>query len=244
VWVRLYGVPLHAWNENFFKLCVFDCGRFLRADSCTVEKERLDYARILLATDILEVVRRKELLLVEGELAEITIVEEWDTTLGDDCLFDDETASEACHSDDEVTRCDPEASNNVDMFVAKIAEDFEAEVEEEERPVQCVESGGKAQHQQADIVNKEVVSESENEQIQCFGGQNRECMAGDKEHAVLSLVHGEPCVANPDRARGVPGKDTGSGEMRGSDAQLFSRKRAQSCPPGANRSVISGPWSL
>ncbi|MCI93801.1 hypothetical protein A2U01_0115099, partial [Trifolium medium] len=68
-------------------------------------------------------------------------------------------------SDDEVARCDPEASNNVDMFVAAIADDFEAEVEEEERPVHCVESGGKAQHQQADIVYKEVVSESENEQI-------------------------------------------------------------------------------
>jgi hypothetical protein len=29
-WVRIYGVPLHAWNLNFFKLCVFDCGRLLR----------------------------------------------------------------------------------------------------------------------------------------------------------------------------------------------------------------------
>ncbi|MCI44713.1 hypothetical protein A2U01_0065952, partial [Trifolium medium] len=73
VWVRLYDVPLHAWNENFFKLCVIDCGRFLRADSCTVEKDRLDYARILLATNVLEVVKRKEILLVEGELVEITI---------------------------------------------------------------------------------------------------------------------------------------------------------------------------
>ncbi|MCI13933.1 sulfate transporter, partial [Trifolium medium] len=26
-WVRLYGIPLQAWNVNFFKLCVFDCGR-------------------------------------------------------------------------------------------------------------------------------------------------------------------------------------------------------------------------
>ncbi|PNX66030.1 putative sulfate transporter, partial [Trifolium pratense] len=25
-WVRLYGIPLQAWNENFFKLCVLDCG--------------------------------------------------------------------------------------------------------------------------------------------------------------------------------------------------------------------------
>ncbi|MCI52755.1 hypothetical protein A2U01_0074001, partial [Trifolium medium] len=37
-WVRLYGIPLHVWNENFFKLCVFDCGRFLREDSCTSKK--------------------------------------------------------------------------------------------------------------------------------------------------------------------------------------------------------------
>ncbi|MCI91519.1 hypothetical protein A2U01_0112813, partial [Trifolium medium] len=69
----------------------------------------------------------------------------------------------------------------------------------------------------------------------------RESAAGDKEHEVLSLVRGEPCIANPDRASGVPGKATGSGERRGSDAQLFSRKRTHSCPPGANRPVISGP---
>jgi hypothetical protein len=25
-WVRLYGVPLSAWNVDFFKLCVFYCG--------------------------------------------------------------------------------------------------------------------------------------------------------------------------------------------------------------------------
>ena len=25
-WVRIYGVSLHAWNFDFFKLCVYDCG--------------------------------------------------------------------------------------------------------------------------------------------------------------------------------------------------------------------------
>ncbi|MCI82077.1 hypothetical protein A2U01_0103351, partial [Trifolium medium] len=55
-WVRLYGIPLHAWNEDFFKLCVPDCGRYLSADICTVERDRLDYARILIATPALEVV--------------------------------------------------------------------------------------------------------------------------------------------------------------------------------------------
>ncbi|CAJ2667059.1 unnamed protein product [Trifolium pratense] len=36
-WVRLYGVPLHAWNEQFFQLCVFESGRFLRTDSSSGE---------------------------------------------------------------------------------------------------------------------------------------------------------------------------------------------------------------
>jgi predicted SpoU family rRNA methylase len=26
VWFRLYGIPLHAWNESFFKLCVLNYG--------------------------------------------------------------------------------------------------------------------------------------------------------------------------------------------------------------------------
>jgi len=32
-WIRLYRIPLQAWNENFFKLCVLECGRYIRADS-------------------------------------------------------------------------------------------------------------------------------------------------------------------------------------------------------------------
>jgi hypothetical protein len=75
-WVRLYGVPLHAWNERFFKLCVFDCGRFLRADSYTVEKDRLDFARILIATSSLVVVKRVERLLVDDTLIEVQVIEE------------------------------------------------------------------------------------------------------------------------------------------------------------------------
>jgi len=31
-WVRIYGIPIHTWNEAFFKLSVFYCGRFLRFD--------------------------------------------------------------------------------------------------------------------------------------------------------------------------------------------------------------------
>jgi hypothetical protein len=135
-WVRLYGIPLHAWNEIFFKLCVMDCGRYLRADSYTVEKVRLDYARILIATPALEVVNRVEKLLVEGELVEIKIVEEWGMALGEDaCLYDNEPESETYHSDNEAAHCDPEASNNVDMLVDKIVKEAAADMEVREHTI-------------------------------------------------------------------------------------------------------------
>jgi len=48
--LRLYGIPLHALNDNFFKLCVLDCGTFLRTDTVSLDRVRFDYARVLIAT--------------------------------------------------------------------------------------------------------------------------------------------------------------------------------------------------
>ena len=92
-WVRIYGVPLHAWNLNFFKLCVFDCGRLLRVDEVTVEKERLDYARVFVATSSVEVINTNAKLMVDGVIFYFKIIEEWGFSLGEDaCLFDEEDA--------------------------------------------------------------------------------------------------------------------------------------------------------
>ncbi|PNY14688.1 cysteine-rich receptor-like protein kinase, partial [Trifolium pratense] len=57
---------LQAWNANFFKLCVDDCGRFLRLDNCSVDKDRVDFARVLIATPDLEIVNKVETVLVDG----------------------------------------------------------------------------------------------------------------------------------------------------------------------------------
>jgi len=46
-WLRVYGTLVHAWNENFFRLCVSGNGRFIHAEKCTIDKTRLDFARIL-----------------------------------------------------------------------------------------------------------------------------------------------------------------------------------------------------
>jgi len=72
--VRIYGVPIHAWNESFFKLCILDYGRFLRTDVCSVEKERFDYARVLVATTSYEILNCSEEVLIDGEVIMVKIV--------------------------------------------------------------------------------------------------------------------------------------------------------------------------
>lgn len=36
-WIRIYGVPIHAWNEKKFKIYVSGRGIFLKANSGTLE---------------------------------------------------------------------------------------------------------------------------------------------------------------------------------------------------------------
>jgi PIN domain nuclease of toxin-antitoxin system len=121
-WVRLYGIPLHAWNVLFFKLCVMDCGRFLRTDNYTADKERLDFARVLIATHDLAVIKKVEQLLVDGSLVNIQIIEEWGFDLGDDaCLLEDEVGSKASVAVEDECWEDSEGSNHVDMLVDNMA---------------------------------------------------------------------------------------------------------------------------
>jgi hypothetical protein len=91
-WVRVYGIPLHAWNISFFKLCTSGCGRFVRADDCTLDKGRIDYARILLSTKSLEVLNENVELFVDGRKCFIKIVEEWGCNLGEDAFLTEEVS--------------------------------------------------------------------------------------------------------------------------------------------------------
>jgi len=86
-WVRVYGVPAHAWNEDFFKLCVMNSGRFIRADECTVEKARLDFARILVSTTQLKIVNTTSEFSIDGHVYVIKLVEEWGCNLGEDAFL-------------------------------------------------------------------------------------------------------------------------------------------------------------
>jgi len=130
-WLRVYGIPLHAWNENFFKLCVLDRGRYLRTDSCSLSRERFDYARVLIATSSLDVVNVTKNILIDGESVAIKIVEEWGFNMGEDvCLYEDDDKSvKSCPEEDVL--CDELETNNrvenlankLDIEIARVAEE-------------------------------------------------------------------------------------------------------------------------
>ncbi|GAU45923.1 hypothetical protein TSUD_280640 [Trifolium subterraneum] len=84
---------------------------FLRADSGTIEKERLDFAWILIAKSALEVIKRKESLKVDDVIVEVQIMEEWGYALCEDaCLLDEESEEVASHDDNAVEHGEMEAS--------------------------------------------------------------------------------------------------------------------------------------
>lgn len=55
----------------FFKLCVLDCGRLLKVDDITSDRDRFDYARILLSMTSLEVIGTKASIMIDGVLFDV-----------------------------------------------------------------------------------------------------------------------------------------------------------------------------
>ncbi|XVF25480.1 hypothetical protein REPUB_Repub13aG0215900 [Reevesia pubescens] len=49
-WVRITGLPLHAWSDRSFKIIGNSVGKFIKADTCTEGKVLMDKARLLIST--------------------------------------------------------------------------------------------------------------------------------------------------------------------------------------------------
>jgi len=80
-------------------LCVLGCGRYLRTNSCSLDRERFDFARVLVATSSLEIVNSVNKLLIDGELVEVKNVEEWGFNIGyDACLFEEDVGTKPSQS--------------------------------------------------------------------------------------------------------------------------------------------------
>jgi hypothetical protein len=117
-WLRIYGTPPQAWNEAFFNLCVSGCGRFIRSDDCTVDRARLDFARVLISTSFLEVINSSADVVIDGTNHVIKIVEEWGCNLGEDAFLVEEerdSTSEALNEKEHVV--EKEDNGNMDDLV-------------------------------------------------------------------------------------------------------------------------------
>jgi len=133
-WVRIYGVPLHAWNYDFFKLCVIDCGRLLRIDDITLERDRFDYARIILSTTSLEIINTQAQIMVDGVLFDFQIIEEWGFSLGEDaCLLDEEQDVDEVSSEIPEVHVEDIACGDVDVLVNQFSENLEEDAGPKQR---------------------------------------------------------------------------------------------------------------
>jgi hypothetical protein len=50
VWLRCYGVPVHACGVDLFRFLAFKFGQFIEIDDTTKEMRRCDFARVRILT--------------------------------------------------------------------------------------------------------------------------------------------------------------------------------------------------
>jgi hypothetical protein len=76
VWVKVFGIPLHAWGDNLFKVLGARFGMFVDYDEPTASKARLDVAHIKLSTSIRTRIETPVMLSVMGVAFEVWVVED------------------------------------------------------------------------------------------------------------------------------------------------------------------------
>ena len=225
-----------------FKLAIFERGRFLRLDDSTFAKDRFDYARILLATSSLEVLNISKSILIDGELVELKIIEEWGFAIGEDaCLLDDDADSKALIPDKCYDTVAPEISDQVDNLVNNLADDWATDIEldecqhfsnipydnnKEEGTVKVVgvcelEATSKKKYD-TDVPIKTIDSNTL-QKVEIFGQDNKQLTGTDAQGAVVKID---------------------SHHFVESSKTSLRRKRQNSCPPRVTRSINSGPWSI
>lgn len=75
-WIRCLGIPLHAWNEQFFKLITASLGKFCSLDNSTSKRHRFDFGRVLIKTSIQESINRALKVMIKGQIFSIRLIEE------------------------------------------------------------------------------------------------------------------------------------------------------------------------
>jgi hypothetical protein len=76
IWLRIYGVPIHAWNHNFFMQIVKPWGTFINADDGTKKKTTMDVARLMIRTSCQQVVDEFIDVKINGKIYHLRVLED------------------------------------------------------------------------------------------------------------------------------------------------------------------------
>jgi hypothetical protein len=76
IWLRVYGVPVHAWNDSFFAQFVKPWGTYINADDGTTKKFTMDVARLMIRTSCQIVVDEFVDVKINGEIFHIRVLED------------------------------------------------------------------------------------------------------------------------------------------------------------------------
>lgn len=95
----------------------------------TMNRDRFDYARILVSTTLLEIIRTEASVMIDGVRFDFQIIEEWGCALGEGaCLLDDEEVKEEDFHECPEIHVDVVGHGDVDAIVDQLTADWEAEV--------------------------------------------------------------------------------------------------------------------
>jgi hypothetical protein len=76
IWLRVYGVPSHAWNDSFFSHLVSHWGNYINADEGTKKKITMDVARLMIRTSSQRVVDDFIDVKVNGKIFHLRVIED------------------------------------------------------------------------------------------------------------------------------------------------------------------------
>ncbi|KAL8497316.1 hypothetical protein ACS0TY_020847 [Phlomoides rotata] len=115
IWTNWFGVPMHAWNPNFFNLVSCKFGKILRIDEDTLHRRKLQMARILIRTPYHEIPRTPIEVEIDGKIFQIRVREEikdleedFDDWSSEDVIDDDSVSeSNSAPSDSDVEESPP-----------------------------------------------------------------------------------------------------------------------------------------
>ncbi|PNX54895.1 hypothetical protein L195_g048518 [Trifolium pratense] len=187
----------------------------------------------------MEIVNTAVTVLVDGIQNEVKIVEEWGYTLGEDtCLLGDDDDSVTSHTNHEEGQGDPEVSCHLDTMVENFAKrmNVEDDIGSHENFDSSKSRGG-------------VEGGSKNVGEAGAFSSNRGEEHVDRSKGCASVIGDSPTSKGNQGSISICSPANGSGHyagIKGSDGSFSissNGNRAKSCPPGATRSQISGPWS-